>query len=141
MESPDFVKKKLAFSMKSGDLAVKTIIFMRNLYIAASRMGFLFLRRLRFGAANGFRDAAIGRLGVEEAGRGVGREWRDTKKARQYLIWRAFLLTRDSCDSYRRSISFSNSSTAVLSWVSSPFTTVSGELATLMSGSSCGFSR
>lgn len=36
---------------------------------------------------------------------------------------------------------FSNSSTAVLSCVSSPFTMVSGELATLMSGSNWLFSR
>ena len=39
------------------------------------------------------------------------------------------------------SSSFSSSSTAAFSCVSSPFTMVSGELATLMSGSSCEFSR
>ena len=39
------------------------------------------------------------------------------------------------------SSSFSSSSTATFSWVSSPFTMVSGELATLMSGSSWLFSR
>lgn len=42
---------------------------------------------------------------------------------------------------YFPSISFNNSSTAAFNWVSSPFTTVSGELATLISGSSCEFSR
>ena len=39
------------------------------------------------------------------------------------------------------SSSFSSSSMATFSWVSSPFTMVSGELATLMSGSSWLFSR
>lgn len=43
--------------------------------------------------------------------------------------------------SYFPSISFNSSSTAAFNCVSSPFTTVSGELATLISGSNCEFSR
>lgn len=41
--------------------------------------------------------------------------------------------------SYFPSISFNSSSTAAFNCVSSPFTTVSGELATLISGSNCEF--
>ena len=68
-------------------------------------------------------------------------EYPKQKPEEENLLFLLPVLFVSFLSSYFPSISFNSSSTAAFNWVSSPFTTVSGELATLISGSSCEFSR
>lgn len=62
-----------------------------------------------------------------------------TKPEEENLLFLLPVLFVSFLSSYFPSISFNSSSTAAFNCVSSPFTTVSGELATLISGSNCEF--
>ena len=65
----------------------------------------------------------------------------EQKPEEENLLFLLPVLFVSFLSSYLPSISFNSSSTAAFNCVSSPFTTVSGELATLISGSNCEFSR
>ena len=68
-------------------------------------------------------------------------EYPKQKPEEENLLFLLPVLFVSFLSSYFPSISFNSSSTAAFNCVSSPFTTVSGELATLISGSNCEFSR